>query len=80
MTVLNMLGLSADTLGNHNFDRGSAYLRTTLIPIAKFPYLSANTVFKSNGKLPSIWKASWTFNSAASSSASSATRCPSSPR
>ena len=28
MTVLNMLGLTADSLGNHNFDRGSAYLRT----------------------------------------------------
>ncbi|HSC51504.1 MAG TPA: alkaline phosphatase family protein, partial [Gaiellaceae bacterium] len=45
MHVLNMLGLSADTLGNHNFDRGSQYLRDTLIPIAQFPYLSANTVF-----------------------------------
>jgi 2',3'-cyclic-nucleotide 2'-phosphodiesterase (5'-nucleotidase family) len=62
MTVLNMLGMSADTLGNHNFDRGSAYLRTTLIPMAKFPYLSANTVFKSNGKLPASWKASQIFN------------------
>lgn len=62
MKVLNMLGVSADTLGNHNFDRGSAYLRTTLIPLAKFPYLSANTVFKSNGKLPASWKASQVFN------------------
>jgi 2',3'-cyclic-nucleotide 2'-phosphodiesterase (5'-nucleotidase family) len=62
MKVLNMLGLSADTLGNHNFDRGSAYLRTTLIPLADFPYLSANTVFASNGKLPASWKASRTFS------------------
>jgi len=61
MTVLNMLGLSADTLGNHNFDRGSAYLRTELIPIASFPYLSANTVFASSGKLPPEWTASRTF-------------------
>ena len=62
MKVLNMLGLSADTLGNHNFDRGSAYLRTTLIPLARFPYLSANTVRASTGKLPASWKASQVFN------------------
>ena len=62
MKVLNMMGVSADTLGNHNFDRGSAYLRTTLIPLANFPYLSANTVYASSGKLPAAWKASRTFN------------------
>jgi 2',3'-cyclic-nucleotide 2'-phosphodiesterase (5'-nucleotidase family) len=58
MLVLNMLGMSADTLGNHNFDRGSQYLRSELIPLAQFPYLSANTVFANNGKLPPEWKAS----------------------
>ncbi len=62
MKVLNMLGLSADTLGNHNFDRGSAYLRTTLIPLARFPYLSANAVRASTGKLPASWRASRTFS------------------
>jgi len=62
MTVLNMLGMTADTLGNHNFDRGSTYLRTELIPLADFPYLSANTVYASNGKLPKEWMASKTFN------------------
>ena len=62
MNVLNMLGLSADTLGNHNFDRGSDYLRTQLIPIAAFPYLSANTVFASTGKLPKEWDASHVFD------------------
>jgi 2',3'-cyclic-nucleotide 2'-phosphodiesterase (5'-nucleotidase family) len=61
MAVLNMLDLSADTLGNHNFDRGSQYLRTELIPLANFPYLSANTVFTSNNKLPPEWKASRVF-------------------
>jgi peptide methionine sulfoxide reductase MsrA len=25
MTTLNLLGLNADTLGNHNFDRGQQY-------------------------------------------------------
>jgi 2',3'-cyclic-nucleotide 2'-phosphodiesterase (5'-nucleotidase family) len=62
MKVFNLLGMSADTLGNHSFDRGSAYLRTTLIPLAAFPYLSANTVYASNGKLPAEWTASKTFN------------------
>ncbi len=61
MNVLNMLGLTADTLGNHNFDRGSAYLRTELIPLANFPYLSANTVFATTGKYPPEWKPSQTF-------------------
>ena len=40
MQALNMLGLTANSSGNHNFDRGSAYLRTELIPLANFPYLS----------------------------------------
>ncbi len=62
MDALNMLGLSADTLGNHNFDRGSDYPRTELIPLAEFPYLSANTPYASTGKLPPEWQASATFN------------------
>jgi 2',3'-cyclic-nucleotide 2'-phosphodiesterase (5'-nucleotidase family) len=61
MTTLNLLGLDADTLGNHNFDRGSEYLRTELIPLADFPYLSANTVFADTGKYPPEWKASQVF-------------------
>ena len=61
MIVLNMLGVSADTLGNHNFDRGSQYLRTELIPLANFPYLSANTVNARTGRLPREWKASEVF-------------------
>ncbi len=62
MTVLNMLGLTADSLGNHNFDRGSAYLRTELIPLANFPYLSANAVFASDNTYPAEWKPSQVFN------------------
>ena len=62
MTIFNMLGMSADTLGNHNFDRGSQYLRTVLIPLANFPYLSANTVFADTGTLPPEWKASQVFD------------------
>ncbi len=62
MTTLNLLGMSADTLGNHNFDRGSQYLRTELIPVANFPYLSLNTVFADSGKLPAEWKAYEVFD------------------
>jgi 2',3'-cyclic-nucleotide 2'-phosphodiesterase (5'-nucleotidase family)/predicted AlkP superfamily phosphohydrolase/phosphomutase len=67
MMALNMMGMSADTLGNHNFDRGSLYLREELIPIAEFPYLAANVVYAEGppsvvGTLPQEWKASWTFD------------------
>jgi len=61
MTILNMMGLNADTLGNHNFDRGSTYLRTELIPMATFPYLAANVVYP-NKKYPREWKASQIFS------------------
>jgi 2',3'-cyclic-nucleotide 2'-phosphodiesterase (5'-nucleotidase family) len=61
MQALNMMGIKADTLGNHNFDRGQAYLRTQLIPMAQFPYLATNVVFSSNNKLPAEWKASQVF-------------------
>jgi 2',3'-cyclic-nucleotide 2'-phosphodiesterase (5'-nucleotidase family) len=61
MQVFNMMGITVDTLGNHNFDRGSQYLRTELIPMAQFPYLAANVVFQNNGKLPPEWKASQVF-------------------
>ena len=61
MEFMNLMGFSADGLGNHNFDKGSAYLRNTLIPIAKFPFVSANVV-GANGQTPSQWKPSVTFN------------------
>ena len=59
--LMNLMGFSADGLGNHNFDRGSAYLRNTLIPLAKFPYTSANVV-RPNGQTPAEWKPSLSFN------------------
>ena len=61
VTILNAMGLSADTFGNHNFDRGSQYLRTEIIPLARFPYLAANLVY-SNGNYPLRWKPSQIFN------------------
>jgi len=59
--LMNLMGFSADGLGNHNFDKGQAYLRNTLIPLAKFPYVSANVV-DSSGKTPTEWSPSVTFN------------------
>ena len=81
MEIFNMLGMSADTLGNHNFDRGSAYLRTELIPLADFPYLSANTVYRVHREAAAgVEGIARSSTSTASSWASSAIRCPSWPR
>ena len=60
--LMNMMGFSADGLGNHNFDRGSAYLRNTLIPLANFPYVSANVV-DAAGNTPPEWSPSEVFDS-----------------
>jgi 2',3'-cyclic-nucleotide 2'-phosphodiesterase (5'-nucleotidase family) len=58
---MNAMGFSADGLGNHNFDKGQNYLRTELIPLANYPFLSANVV-DANGKTPAEWKPSHTFS------------------
>ncbi len=60
--LMNLMGFDADGLGNHNFDKGEQYLRNVLVPLADFPYLSANVVF-SNGKTPAEWSPSKTFDS-----------------
>ncbi len=39
--AMNLMGFDADTLGNHNFDRGIAHLQQ-MINLAQFSYLSAN--------------------------------------
>lgn len=39
--AMNAMGFDADTFGNHNFDKGTAFLQG-LIDKAKFQYLSAN--------------------------------------
>jgi 2',3'-cyclic-nucleotide 2'-phosphodiesterase (5'-nucleotidase family) len=39
--AMNMMGIDADTFGNHNFDRGIAHLQR-MIDLAEFPFLSAN--------------------------------------
>jgi 2',3'-cyclic-nucleotide 2'-phosphodiesterase (5'-nucleotidase family) len=58
--ALNMMGLSADTLGNHNFDRGQEYLREELIPLSQFPYLAANAVYPDD-TYPPEWMPSYIF-------------------
>jgi hypothetical protein len=59
--LMNAMGFSADGLGNHNFDKGSAYLRNTLIPLAQYPFLSANVV-DTNGNTPAEWKPSQVYD------------------
>ena len=58
--IMNLMGLSSDGLGNHNFDKGQQYLRSTLIPLATYPFLSANVV-DANGMTPPEWKPSTVF-------------------
>jgi 2',3'-cyclic-nucleotide 2'-phosphodiesterase (5'-nucleotidase family) len=58
---MNMMGMNADGLGNHNFDKGQAYLRNELIPLARYKHVSANIV-DSAGKTPAEWSPSTTFN------------------
>jgi len=60
--IMNMMGFSSDGLGNHNFDAGQTYLRTELIPLADFPYISANIVDPATGKTPPEWTPSVTWN------------------
>ena len=59
--LMNLMGFQLDGLGNHNFDKGAAYLRNTLIPLANFPYVSANVV-DANGKTPAEWAPSVVFD------------------
>lgn len=39
--AMNMMGFTADTFGNHNFDRGLVHLQQ-MIDLAEFDYVSAN--------------------------------------
>ena len=58
---MNLMGFNVDGLGNHNFDAGQAYLRSTLIPAANYPFISSNVVF-ANGSTPAEWKRSHVFS------------------
>jgi 2',3'-cyclic-nucleotide 2'-phosphodiesterase (5'-nucleotidase family) len=59
--IMNLMGVQIDGLGNHNFDKGQAYLRNTLIPLADFPYVSSNVV-DASGKTPAEWSPSHVFD------------------
>jgi 2',3'-cyclic-nucleotide 2'-phosphodiesterase (5'-nucleotidase family)/predicted AlkP superfamily phosphohydrolase/phosphomutase len=59
--LMNMMEFSADGLGNHNFDRGQTYLRNTLIPLADFPYVSANVLDSGTNDTPPEWSKSTNF-------------------
>jgi 2',3'-cyclic-nucleotide 2'-phosphodiesterase (5'-nucleotidase family) len=56
--LMNLMGFSADGLGNHNFDRGQEYLRTELIPLADYPFVSANIVDPATRQTPAEWSPS----------------------
>jgi len=58
---MNMMGFDADSLGNHEFDRGQEYLRTVLIPASDHPYLNANVVYPDTNKPPAEWTPSTIF-------------------
>ncbi|MBA3765087.1 MAG: 5'-nucleotidase C-terminal domain-containing protein, partial [Actinobacteria bacterium] len=58
--AMNLMGFSADALGNHNFDYGEQYFRNEIVPLARFPYLSANVV-DADGRTPSEWAPSRVF-------------------
>nr|MBA2373925.1 5'-nucleotidase C-terminal domain-containing protein [Chloroflexota bacterium] len=59
--IMNLMGFELDGLGNHNFDKGQAYLREELIPLADFKYVSANVVDPATGEPPAEWSKSRTF-------------------
>ena len=59
--IMNMMGFTSDGIGNHNFDRGQTYLRTQLIPLANFPFLTANIVDPATNTTPPEWRPSNVF-------------------
>jgi 2',3'-cyclic-nucleotide 2'-phosphodiesterase (5'-nucleotidase family)/predicted AlkP superfamily phosphohydrolase/phosphomutase len=59
--LMNLMGFSADGLGNHNFDKSATFFRTEIVPLANFPYLSSNIV-DDTGKTPPEWKPSQVFD------------------
>jgi 2',3'-cyclic-nucleotide 2'-phosphodiesterase (5'-nucleotidase family) len=59
--ALNLMGVNAEALGNHSFDRGEQFLRNELIPLADFDMISANVVFP-NGTTPPEWTKSVVYN------------------
>ena len=59
--IMNQMGVDAEAVGNHSFDRGEAYFRHELIPLADFDILSANVVDGTTGLTPPEWSPSATY-------------------
>ena len=58
-----MMGMTADTLGNHNFDRGSDVPAHRADPAGRLPVPGGQRrCIPNNGKLPPEWKPSQVFN------------------
>jgi 2',3'-cyclic-nucleotide 2'-phosphodiesterase (5'-nucleotidase family) len=60
--IMGLMGVDAEAVGNHQFDRGEQFLRNVLIPLAPFPILSANVVDGTTGATPPEWAPSKVFN------------------
>jgi 2',3'-cyclic-nucleotide 2'-phosphodiesterase (5'-nucleotidase family) len=58
--MMNRMGVGADGIGNHNFDVNEAFFRGTIVPLANFPFLSANVV-DAAGNTPAEWRPSKLF-------------------
>jgi 2',3'-cyclic-nucleotide 2'-phosphodiesterase (5'-nucleotidase family)/predicted AlkP superfamily phosphohydrolase/phosphomutase len=52
--IMNLMGFNYDGIGNHNFDAGHQHFRNTIVPLARFRYLSANVV-DARGRTPRQW-------------------------
>jgi 2',3'-cyclic-nucleotide 2'-phosphodiesterase (5'-nucleotidase family)/predicted AlkP superfamily phosphohydrolase/phosphomutase len=59
--ILDLMGLDAEAVGNHSFDRGEQFLREQLIPLADFDVLSANVVLP-DGSTPDEWDPSAVYD------------------
>lgn len=61
--IMNMMGFTADGVGNHNFDAGFTYFRDTIIPLANYPFLTTNIVDQTTGQIPpNAWRPSLLLN------------------
>ncbi len=58
--LMNLMGFTSDGVGNHNFDAGYAHFLNDIIPLAEFPYLTANII--PTGAVEPGWNPSAVFN------------------
>lgn len=58
--IMNLMGFTSDGVGNHNFDAGYANFIDNIVPLADFPYLTAN--IEPTGSVAPGWQPSAVFN------------------